>query len=259
MNHPEGLIGWVDLSTTDVAAATSFYSELFGWTTEDIPTPMGPAYTMASKDGLLVAGIGPQPPGSAARGSASMWNSYVIVQDLDAICGAVPGAGGQVVMAPMDVMSEGRMAVVMDPSGAVIGVWQPIDHQGAQVFNVPGALTWNELQSRDLAAAIPFYEQLFGWRFEDLDGSGYTMIMLDTKPGEDKSNGAAMSTPAGVPDEVPSCWLVYFAVEDCDAAVARAVGLGASVFLPAMQMGPGRFAGLTDPTGASLMLGAFGS
>ena len=259
MEHPEGLFGWVDLSTTDVGAAKAFYSELFGWETEDVPTPMGPAYTMASKDGLTVAGIGPQPPGMAAQGVPSMWNSYVMVQDLDAICAAVGGAGGQVVMPPMDVMTQGRMAMVMDPTGAVVGVWQPIDHQGAQVFNVPGTLTWNELQSRDLAAATPFYEQVFGWRFEDPDGSGYLMIMLDTKPGDDQSNGGAMAMPEGVPEQVPSYWSVYFAVQDCDTAVARSVELGATVFLPAMQMGPGRFAGITDPTGATLMIGAFSS
>ena len=257
MMHPHGLFGWVDLVTTDVAAAKAFYEGLFGWSMQDMPTPMGPAYTIASLDGKVVAGIGPQPPGMAAQGIPSMWNSYVLVEDLDALCAAATGAGGQVVMPAMDVMDQGRMAMIQDPSGAVVGAWQPWGHQGAEVFNVPGALTWNELQTRDLAGATAFYEAVLPWRFEDADGSGYLMITLDAKDGEDKSNGGAMAMPDEVPSEVPSYWAVYFAVEDCDRSVERAVDLGATVFLPAMSMGPGRFAGIMDTTGASLMIGSF--
>ncbi len=128
----------------------AFYTGLFGWDTEDIPTPMGPAYTMASLGGKVVAGIAPQPPEMAEAGAPSMWNSYVMVEDLDAVCSAVAAAGGAVVMPAMDVMTQGRMAMVADPSGAVVGLWQPRDHQGADIFNAPGTLTWNELQTRDL-------------------------------------------------------------------------------------------------------------
>lgn len=254
MRHPHGLFGWVDLAATDVDAAKAFYEGLFGWETEDIPTPMGPAYTMCRLDGQTVAGIGPQPPGMA--GMPSTWSSYVLVEDADAVCAAVPGAGGHVVMPAMDIMTEGRMAMVADPSGAVCGLWQPRDHEGAEVFNVPGSLTWNELQTRDLDAACAFYATVFGWRWEDAE-DGYRVAMLDVKAGDDKSNAGAMTMPPGVPDEVPSYWAVYFAVADCDEGVARAEQLGASVFLPAMQMGPGRFAGLTDPTGGMVMIGSF--
>jgi uncharacterized protein len=254
MQHPHGLFGWVDLVTTDVAASKAFYGGLFGWTTEDFPTPMGPAYTMCFLDGRTVAGIGPQPPGMADAGMPSMWNSYVLVADLDAVCAAVPGAGGAVVMPAMDVMTQGRMAMIADPGGAVVGLWQPVDHEGAEVFNEPGSLGWNELQTRDLPAATTFYEQVFGWRFEPGDDSGYLVIALDAKDGDDKSNGGAMTMPEGVPPDVPAHWAVYFAVGDCDAAVARAQELGASVFLPAMDMGTMRFAGIADPTGAMCML-----
>ena len=125
MRYPNGFFGWVDLVSTDVPAAKAFYSGLFGWETEDIPTPMGPAYTMCRLGGQLVAGIGPQPPGMAEAGVPSMWNSYVMVEDIDATCTAVAAAGGAVVMPAMDVMTEGRMAMVADPSGAVVGLWQP--------------------------------------------------------------------------------------------------------------------------------------
>jgi predicted enzyme related to lactoylglutathione lyase len=258
MDKPHGLFGWVDLVTTDVPAAKAFYEGRFGWRTEDMPTPMGPAYTMCSIDGGVVAGIGPQPPGMAEAGMPSLWNSYVLVEDIDAVCAAVTAAGGAVVMPAMQIMTQGRMAMVADPSGAVVGLWEPQDMQGADVFNVPGALTWNELQTRDLPAAMAFFTSVFGWGFEAVDDSGYMMIPLDSKPGEDKGNGGAMTMPDRVPAEVPPYWAVYFMVADCDEGVARAVELGGTVFLPAMAMGPGRFAGITDPTGAMFMLGHFG-
>jgi predicted enzyme related to lactoylglutathione lyase len=257
MDHPEGLFGWVDLSATDVDAAQAFYGGLFGWTFEDVPTPMGPSYTMCSLDGRVVAGIGPQPPGMEEAAVPSMWNSYVIVGDVEATCEAATAAGGQVVMPAMDVMTQGRMAVLLDPSGAAVGLWQPIDHSGAEVFNVAGSLSWNELQSRDLDAALPFYEQVFGWRFTDGHEAGYRQIILDTKEGDDPYNGGAMAMPPGVPDEAPSFWAVYFAVADCHRAVQQLTELGGTVVVPPMEMGPGTFAGFTDPTGAFAFVGAF--
>lgn len=257
MKHPNGLFGWADLVTTDVDAAKAFYGGLFGWDFEDIPTPMGSSYTMCSLDGATVAGIGPQPPGMAEQGVPSMWNSYVLVEDLDATCAAVSAAGGAVVMPAMDVMTAGRMAMVADPSGAVVGLWQPVDHQGADVFNIAGALTWNELETRDLDAALPFYTELFGWTFDDGESPGYNVIQLATKEGDDKSNGGAMVMPEGVPDESPNFWAVYFAVDECEQAVDKAVGLGGINVVPTMAIGPGKFAGIQDPTGGFVFLGAF--
>lgn len=257
MQHTPGLFGWVDLVTSDVGAAKDFYTGLFGWDTEDMPTPMGPAYTMCSLDQQVVAGIGPQPPGMAEQGVPSMWNSYVLVEDLDATCGAVAGAGGTVVMPAMDVMTQGRMAMIADPSGAVCGLWQPQDHQGAEVFNVPGALTWNELDTRHREDVLPFYEQIFGWRFEPGPDEGYRMIVLDAKEGDDKSNGGVLDMPEEVPAEVPDFWAVYFAVAECEASVARVTELGGSITVEPMPMGPGMFAGFEDPTGGFAFLGSF--
>jgi predicted enzyme related to lactoylglutathione lyase len=253
-----GLFGWVDLATSDVDRARDFYSGLFGWEMEEIPTPMGVSYTMCRLGGKQVAGMGPQPPGMAAAGVPSTWNSYVMVESADRTCSAAEAAGAAVVMPAMDVMTQGRMAMIADPSGAVFGIWEPRDHEGAEVFNVPGALTWNELQTRDLAAAMPFYSEVFGWRWEEMpDSGGYQVAHLDAKEGPDTSNGGAMSMPEGVPPEAPSYWAVYFAVESCEDATALAERLDGSVFLPPMAMGPGVFSGVTDPTGAMFFLGHF--
>lgn len=256
MRYPHGLFGWVDLTTTDVERARTFYTQLFGWTSRDLPTPMGPAHTMFAKDGKLVAGMSAQQPDLAAAGVPSLWSSYVLVEDVDAVLATVEPAGGTIVMPAMDVMEQGRLAMLRDPSGAVVGLWQPGTHQGADLFNAPGALTWNELQTRDLAVATAFYAAVLGWRWEAA-GDGYQVAYLDAKEGEDKSNAGAMAMPEGVPPEAPPSWMVYFAVADCDESVVSAQQLGATVFLPAMAMGPGRFAGLVDPTGAMFLLGSF--
>lgn len=255
MRHPQGLFGWVDLLSTDVDAAKTYYSGLLGWETVDVPTPMGPAYTMCSVDGKVVAGMGPQPPMMA--GAPSVWNSYVLVEDADAICAAATAAGGNVLMPAMDIMTQGRMAMFADPGGAVVGLWQPRDMEGADAFNVPGALTWNELHTRDVAKAQAFYGPLFGWSWAENDG--YTMIQLDAKEGDDKSNGGVMTMPPGMPAGVPEYWAVYFSVTDADATAARSKELGGGVFLEPMSMGPGRMVGLTDPTGARFMVMAWPS
>lgn len=250
MRYPEGLFTWVDLTTGDTDAARRFYSGLFGWEARDIPTPMGPAYTMFLIEAGVVAGMGPTPPGIDMPAS---WSSYVNVADVDAVATRVPEAGGRVVMPAMQVMDEGRMAMIADPSGAVVGLWQPQSHTGADVFNVPGSLAWNELESRDLEAAMPFYSTLFGWTWQTAE-DGYWIGSVSIESGTQRMNCGAMSMPGGVPPEAPSYWAVYFATEDCDRTMARAVELGGSIFLPAMDMGPGRFGGICDPTGGMFMV-----
>jgi hypothetical protein len=259
MRYPNGFPGWVDLSTTDQQAATEFYTALFGWTAREMPTGTGGTYTMLSLDDRLICGLGPQAPGTPA-GVPPAWTSYVLVGDLDEVVAATPGAGGQVLMPAMDVLTSGRMAMVADPSGAVLGLWQPRDHQGADAFNEPGAVCWNELQSRDLGAALPFYEELFGWRWEHQRSTAvdYYVAHLDAKgsasEGVDTSVAGAMPMPPGVPGEVPSMWGVYFTVSDLDASMASAAGLGGQVVVEPMDMEGGRFAALADPQGAVFYL-----
>lgn len=258
MTYTEGLVGWVDVGSRDTAKARSFYEQLFGWESEDLPTDVGVPYTLFRLDGAIVAGMAPLPPDMQAGGAPSTWNSYALMSDIDAVAAKVPAAGGEMIMQPADVMDSGRLALMKDPSGAVLGLWQPREHKGSEVFNKPGTLTWNELQSRDIDAAREFYAQVLGWQWMDGPSDGYWIGTLPDKPGEDKSNCGAMAMPPGVPDDVPSFWLVYFAVEDCAATMGRAQELGATVMFPAMKMGPGTFGGLIDPTGAVFAVGAFG-
>ena len=239
--YPDGVFSWVDLATPDPEGAKAFYMGLFGWESEDIPTPMGPAYTMLRMNGYNVAGLGPQPPGM--EGMPAFWASYVNHSDVDAIAARIPGAGGVVTMPPMDVMSEGRMMMVQDPTGAMFGVWQPRDHIGAQLVNMPNTLAWNEPQTRDGAAANAFYSAVFGWT-ADADSSGYVVYAAD---GRRQAGMMQMDDSWG---EVPPNWAVYFMVDDLDATVARTQELNGTVLVPATPAGAmGRFAVLQDPQG----------
>ena len=152
--HAPGTPSWVDLQTSDTAAAKSFYSALYGWEFEDLPVGNdadgNPAfYSMARKNGKDVAAVA----GLPMPGIPPHWNTYVTVSDVDATAAQVAGAGGTVIMDAFDVMDAGRMAVVADPTGAMINLWTPKNSIGAQLVNEHGTLSWNELMSPDVAAA----------------------------------------------------------------------------------------------------------
>lgn len=240
--YEPGTPSWVDLGSPDVDATAAFYKTLFGWERQDLGPEAG-GYGIFTLNGRQVAGVGPQQnPGPPN------WTTYISTDDVDAAAGRVTAAGGMVFMPPMDVMEEGRMAIVADPSGAAFGMWQPRNMKGAELVNEAGTLVWNELQARDTSVA-GFYEQVFGWKADtsEFGDSTYTQFMVN-----DRAIAGMMPMPPMVPAEVPSYWLVYFAVDDCDASVATASGAGASVTVPAMDIpSVGRFSVLTDPQGAT--------
>lgn len=250
--YPDGIFCWVDLSTTDTEGAKAFYSGLFGWEAVDTPTDMGSMYTMLKIDGKNVAGLGPLSPDMQAQGIPSFWTSYVKHDDVDAIAAKISGAGGMLMFPPMDVMAEGRMTMFQDPSGAVAGVWQPRNHTGAQLVNMPNTLVWNELQTRQPDAAKAFYESVFGWT-NKADENGYVMFATD---GRMQAGMIVMDENWG-PD-IPNNWSVYFMVEDVEAKSALAQKLGGMVIVPATQAGEmGRFAVISDPQGGVFTIMSF--
>jgi hypothetical protein len=149
----------------------------------------------------------------------------------------------------MDVMDAGRMAVFADPLGAVIGLWQPKEHIGAQLANEPGSYCWSELITTDLEASKVFYAAVFGWDAMEQGPPGgppaYTEFQL-----AGKSVGGMLEKSADMPADMPPVWGVYFAVADTDATVARAQELGATLFMGPTDIEPGRFAVLADNVGA---------
>ena len=247
---PVGNPCWIDLFTTDPEASKAFYGALLGWTAEDTGEEYG-GYITFAKDGHLVAGA---MKNDGAGGMPDLWTIYLATEDAKATTEATLAAGGQVIVAPMDVGTLGTMLVLVDPSGAAIGAWQPQDFPGFGVWGEDGTPGWFELQTRDHAAAVAFYERVFGWDthvVSDSDDFHYTTL----GEGENQLAGI-MDASAMLPEGVPSHWAVYFAVTDTDATIARAVEGGATVVSPAMDTPYGRLASLTDPTGALFKLGS---
>lgn len=242
-SYAPGTPSWAELGgVPDIEKAAAFYGGLFGW---DVPESENAEQTGGYRQAMLrgkpVAGMMPL----MGEAQPTVWTTYVSVEDADATAARVKEAGGAVLAEPMDVMDLGRMAVFTDSSGAVIGIWQPGTFIGAEIANEANAVVWNELNTRDSEASKAFYGDSFGWGFEErqFDNGPYTSL----KVGE-ATVGGMIDITGRAPDEVPPHWLVYFAVEDVDATVAKANELGGGVVLEAFDIdGVGRIAILKDP------------
>jgi predicted enzyme related to lactoylglutathione lyase len=238
-------VAWVDLQTPDLDKARKFYGELLGWSFVGGEDPNTGFYTMAQLGGRNVAGMARLQAGSPFP---PMWSVYLAVDDADAITRKVTEAGGKVVVPPMDVMEEGRMAYFADPTGAHFGVWQSRKHKGAQIIEEPGTLTWNEVYTRDLAKAREFYMRVFGLEAKRLDAPDIEYWTLRRGP---RTVFGAMQMSDQFPPEVPSHWNTYFAVTDTDAAAKKAVALGGKEMAPPFDTPYGRMAVFADPFGAA--------
>ena len=246
--YPDGVFSWADLTTTDQDAAKQFYTELFGWKADDRPVGDGVVYSMMEVDGKDVAAISPQRQQQRDAGVPPTWNSYVTVESADEALTRAKELGANVHADAFDVMDVGRMGVVQDPQGAYFIVWEPKTNIGAQLVNVPGAFTWNELASPDIDASKAFYGDLFGWTTDALEGAPFPYLVIKTPDG--RSNGGIRSQMG----QEPPYWLVYFGADDTEAAVAKVEELGGSKLAGPMSIGPGQIAIVQDPQGAVFAL-----
>lgn len=246
--YPHGTFSWADCSSTDVDAGKKFYCDVMGWTTEDIPMGNDMFYTFFKQDGETVAAISPMQPAMQAQGVPSMWNSYITVDDVDALIPRIKELGGTVMGEPMDVFDDGRMVVLQDPTGAVVSLWQAKNHIGASLVNTVGAMCWNELYTSDTDAARTFYAELLGWDFEKMAEEGnYWLGKVNGR-----MNCGITSLPEGS-GEMPPNWGIYFTVADIDAATEKVKESGGTVHSgPFMAEGVGRMAIISDPCGATI-------
>ena len=242
--YPEGVPSWADLDTTDLETAKAFYADLFGWEYSDQDSDSTP-YSMALKNGHPAAGMAQ----TEEDQSFSVWTTYFAVDDVDATAARIESEGGTLIFAPADVTDAGRLAVATDPTGAVFGIWQSGRHFGAGIVNEHGGMNWNELQSDDLASAIPFYERVLGFTSETSEGlSGpYTSLKVGGR-----AVAGAMSPPN--PD-IPNNWGVYFAVDDVGRAKDIIVEAGGRAIAGPMEIPDvGTLLVVADPTGAVFTL-----
>jgi uncharacterized protein len=243
-SHPPGTLSWTDLATSDAGAAKRFYGELLGWEFDDLPAGDGQVYSMAKLGGLEVAALSQsdQPP---------HWNVYVTVEAADAAAARAAELGATILAEPFDVMQAGRMAVVQDPTGAIIAAWEPRDSIGARLVNADGALTWADVMTPDPEAASRFYGDWLGWTTLEIpEAHGYRVI----RNGERSNGGMQPLRPEIVGPNVPPNWFPYFGVADLDAARAQVDEAGGRTVAGPIPVPSGVFAVMADPQGAVFAL-----
>jgi uncharacterized protein len=241
---PAGTPCWVDLAAPDLPAALAFYGPVLGWGFTDTGEQYG-HYTLATVDGRSAAAIGPAQPGQPAA-----WTVYLATDDLDATAKLVADNGGTLLVEPMDIPGNGRMAVALDAAGGAFGIWQEGGMIGAEVYNEPGSLIWEDARLTDAAAGQAFYAAVFGHTFGAVPGApdDYVTFAVD---GEVVGGMGGMM---GAPEGTPSHWLPYFMVSDVDAALAAVGSGGGTVLMEATDTPFGRMGIATDPFGATFAL-----
>jgi predicted enzyme related to lactoylglutathione lyase len=252
-SYPAGSPCWIDLMSPDVEASKAFYSAVFGWDASDEHDDDGNwIYTQFRQDGNVVAGMGGQPP--EMDGMPAMWNTYIATNDVNATAAAVTEAGGSVMMPPMAVMDAGHMAIFADPTGAAFSAWQAGNHHGAQIANDAGTWSWNELLTRDVDAAKDFYAKVFGWTYDSQEMPG-GMVYTVIAGGDYGGLGGVMDMPEGIPEQVPSHWMVYFSVADINATVEAVKANGGQIVVePFEAPGVGHIATAHDGHGGMFSL-----
>ncbi len=244
---PIGAPCWVDLYTSDPERAQAFYNELFGWTCEATGPEFG-GYFNFSKDGVQVAG-GMAHDGET--GTPDHWSVYLASDNAAATVDAAAARGRAVIVPAMAVMELGSMAVVTDPGGDAIGIWQPGLHKGFGVFGEPGTPSWFELHTRAYDAALQFYRDVCKWdtaTVSDAPEFRYTTL------NDGDVQLAGIMDASVFPDGAPTGWSIYFGTDDTDKSLARIVDLGGKIVLPAEDTPYGRLAQASDPTGSLFKL-----
>ncbi|MFG2312649.1 VOC family protein [Streptomyces sp. NPDC048566] len=245
----QGSPNWLDVGTSDLDGAVSFYQGLFGWHFRSAGPDAG-GYGFFQIDGKTVAGALQTTPG---QGGPPSWNVYFQSADAQSTAEAAERNRGAVLVPPVDVMGEGRMAMLADRAGVPFGVWQPGRTRGLGLASDPGSLCWVELYTPDIAAAAAFYDAVFGWETSAVSFPGGTYTCVNPAGTEAEAMFGGLVPLADDPVEAASGarWLPYIEVADTDAVVAKAEELGGTVRMPATDIeGVGRAARLTDPYGA---------
>ena len=246
--YPPGVPCWVDVGAHDVDRALRFYGELFGWEFEGpglMPDHEG-RYFVATREGDDVAGVGSLPLDTLPD-----WKTYIAVATADDTAARVADAAGEVLVAPFDASPAGRMAVVADPAGAVFGIWEAGERQGAQRINERSAWAMSVLNTTDPDRAASFYRELFGWNTE---GEGFSLCRLPGYVGGEPEQPVprdVIAVMVQAEDGLEPHWSVGFWVDDVDAAADTASRIGGAVLVPPNDTEIARQAVLADPEGAA--------
>jgi predicted enzyme related to lactoylglutathione lyase len=240
---------WYELVTTDVAAAEKFYNAVVGWRSQAMEGGAMP-YTRFMRAGdKASAGAMAIPPG---MNFPPHWAMYVGTPDVDATIAHVERLGGKTLSPPIDVPGVGRGRVMLDPQDAMFALWQPAMEGEPPARPEVGQASWHELYTTDDAAALRFYDELFGWKeMESFDmGPMGTYHII----GRLHPHGGIMKKTKEM-ESMPSMWNIYFRVDQVDAAAERVKANGGTVMNGPMDVpGGDRVLIAVDPQGAAFAL-----
>jgi predicted enzyme related to lactoylglutathione lyase len=256
-NYPAGAHCWVDTFQPDPESAARFYGALFGWSFEDpipMPTGLSGEYRVARLGGRMVAGVGQAPQGWPA-----VWTTYIRVEDVSRTVAQATAAGGAALVGPIEAGRDGRLAVLSDPAGVALGLWQPGDRPGAQRVNEPGTWTMSALHTPALDEAGAFYGELFGWKLDRLADAPLAYWRLPGHVGGQANQGmprdvVAVAAAIGEDEPTPPHWSISFLVAGCDDTVSKARELGGTVLLAPTDGAGFRSAALADPQGGVIAI-----
>lgn len=244
---------WLDLTTSDLEGAKTFYGGLFGWDVEDMGEDYG-HYNIVRKNGKQVGAMMGKMPGM--ENVPDMWTTYFATEDAAATLEKVRANGGTVLLEPMQVMQLGSMADATDVNGGAFGLWQPNEHRGYELWGEPGASAWFELSTRNFDAATRFYADVLGVEISEMEGPEsaeaaaesedfrYATIKVD---GE--QHAGIMDATDVLPEGVPDHWVIYF-LGDPDEASTYIPANGGEILVEPTPSPWGRFIVAKDPTGA---------
>lgn len=241
---PVGAPVWADLASSDLGASSAFYGAVLGWTRRDLPE--FDDYADFQSGGKAVGGLA-----AKVDETPDAWTVYLKVDDIQAAVIAAAEAGGRVLHEPSAVAGMGEWALLEDPSGAEVALWQAGPFAGFEVVSEPGAPCWFELHSKDFAAAVPFYQRVFGWTATSIgDSDDFRMVVF----GEEGSASAGILDAARISADARSQWIVYLAVADADTAASLVAASGGTVFDGPTDTPFGRMSRAADSTGARFCL-----
>jgi predicted enzyme related to lactoylglutathione lyase len=247
---PIGSPCWTDLWTSDVEGSRRFYSDLFGWEAQEANPEFG-GYFMFTHNGVPIAG-GMGDMGDMKANDA--WKIFLSTDDIAGMLKAAAAEGGQIIAGAMPVADLGTQAVLLDPTGAQVGAWQPETFPGFTVLGEPGAPSWFELHTRDHAAAVAFYRSVFHWETNTVADSDEFRYATMREPNGEGELAGIMDASAWLAESVPASWSTYWEVEDAGAAVANVKRLGGSVVMDVEDTPYGRLATVADAAGAQFKL-----
>jgi predicted enzyme related to lactoylglutathione lyase len=222
-----GSVCWIDIGVPSPARAAEFYGSLFGWA---YTRPDESSYQVAQLRGHQVSGLGP-----AEDAGLPYWTVVIGVGDIEAAVEAFTTAGATTIEKPSAVSALGRAAIVKDPWGAPVSLWQPGTRTGMQVSREHASFAAVELYTTHTEDTAAFYTEVLGWRHDDrqLTNNGVPVAVLTDAPSPE-------------PTRTGSYWLVHFATDDLANTTDRAIKLGAQHVQTASHSG----IMLRDPDGA---------